>query len=120
MTFTYAKPTFVLVDKNVACKAPVGTLLPVSIQVERDRDSYYTWLYNTPAIDALGSVTVALRLATVTGQYHYVRVPMPFPAGWHGWPIAVQFDVTEDQMDGIVGDPVDVLLCPKLWKTSVG
>ena len=120
MSFSYVKPTFVLVDKSVACKAPIGTPLPTQIQVERDRDGYYTWLYTDPQIDALGSVTVALRLGTTSGQFHYVRVPMQFPVGWGGWPATIEFNVTEDQIDDLATDPTGVLLCPKLWKTSSG
>ena len=88
--------------------------------MERDRDGYYTWLYTDPQIDALGSVTVALRLGTTSGQFHYVRVPMQFPVPWGGWPNTIQFNVTEDQIDDLATDPTGVLLCPKLWRTSSG
>jgi hypothetical protein len=120
MSFASAKPTFVLFPKSVACKAPVGTPLAAQIQIERDRDAYYTWLYRTPEIDALGGVTVALRIGTSTGLFHYIRVPMDFPVAWGGFPSRVQFDVTEDALDELAGEPPDVLLCPKLWKTTFG
>ncbi len=120
LSFSYVKPTFVLLDKKVECKAPIGTPLPTQINVERDRDGYYTWLYSDPSIEALGGVTVALRLRTSTGLFHYVRVPMPFPEPWGGWPGTIQFNVTEDQIDELATEPAGVLLCPKLWKTTVG
>jgi hypothetical protein len=28
--------------------------------------------------------------------------------------------VTEDMVDGLAGNPVNTLLCPKLWQTSAG
>ena len=39
-----------------------------------------------------------MRLKTPTHQYHYVRLPVPFPVRWEGWPSSIQFNVTEDMV----------------------
>jgi hypothetical protein len=39
---------------------------------------------------------------------------------WEGWPSSIQFNVTEDMVDGLAGEATDTLLCPKLWETSAG
>ena len=67
-----------------------------------------------------GSQQFTLRLRTPTHQYHYVRVPIPFPMPWTGWPQSVQLNVTEEMVDALAADPVDTLLCPKMWRTSAG
>jgi hypothetical protein len=119
-SFLYVQPSFVLFDKSQAvCNKPLPAQLPINAVVENDQNSYYVWLYADPAA-ALGSQQLALRLRTPTHQYHYVRVPIPFPMPWNGWAQSIQFNVTEEMVDGIAGDPVDTLLCPKLWKTSAG
>jgi hypothetical protein len=119
-SFLYVHPTFVLFSKNTQCNQPVGDPLSAQTVVENDEDAYYIWLYSNPQIDALGSVTLALQLATSTGEYHYVRVKLPFPRPWLGWPENVQLNVPEDWIDVLAGQPVDTLLCPKLFETSVG
>jgi len=119
-SFLYVQPTFVLFDKSqTACNKPVPTALSAQIVVENDQDGFYTWLYADPSA-ALGSQQLALRLRTPTHQYHYVRVPMPFPMPWGGWPSSIRFDVTQDMVDSLAGDPTNTLLCPKLWRTSAG
>jgi hypothetical protein len=119
-SFLYVAPTFVLFDKSqVACNKPLPAQLPANAVVENDQNSYYVWLYSDPTASP-GSQQLALRLRTPTHQYHYVRVPIPFPVPWTGWPQSIQFNVTEDMVDALAGDPVDTLLCPKLWKTSAG
>jgi hypothetical protein len=119
-SFLYVQPTFVLFDKSqVTCDKPLPQPLPAQAVVENDQDGYYTWLYADPSA-AAGSQQLALRLRTPTHQYHYVRVPIPFPIPWSGWPQSIQFNVTEDMLDSLAGDPVGALLCPKLWKTSAG
>jgi hypothetical protein len=117
--FFYAKPTYVLFDKSVTCNGPVGTPLTPHISVENDPDAYYVSLYSDPSLEARGSVVVALRLRTPTGLYHYVRVPIQFPAHWSGWPASVGFPVTEDNLDDLTTDKTDTLLCPKIWGTGV-
>jgi hypothetical protein len=119
-SFLYVQPTFVLFDKSQAtCGKPVPQALPTQIVVENDQDGYYTWLYADPSA-APGSQQLALRLRTPTHQHHYVRVPIPFPVLLRGWPESIQFNVTEEMVDSLAGDPVDTLLCPKLWRTSAG
>jgi hypothetical protein len=119
-SFLYVQPTFVLFDKaQVACNKPLPQPLPTQITVENDQDGYYAWLYADPS-GATGPLQLALRLRTPTHQYHYVRVPLAFPVPWAGWPLSIQFNVTEDMVDGLAGDPVNTLLCPKLWRTSAG
>jgi hypothetical protein len=119
-SFLYIQPTFVLFDKSqVACNKPLPQPLPTNVSVENDQDGYYTWLYSDPSAPA-GSQQLALRLRTPTHQYHYVRIPIPFPVPWTGWPMSIQFNVTEEMVDALAGDSVDTLLCPKLWRTSAG
>jgi hypothetical protein len=119
-SFLYVAPTFVLFEKNAAiCNKPVGDPVPFRGEVENDQDAYYASLYSDPALAARGPLQLALRLRTPTHQYHYVRVPIPFPMPWGGWPSNVQFDVTQDEIDGLASQPVDTLLCLHLWETKV-
>jgi len=119
-SFLYVTPTFVLFDKSqTACNKPIPALLAANATVENDQDSYYVWLYPDPSA-APGSQQLALRLRTPTHQYHYVRVPIQFPIPWTGWPTSITLNVTEDMVDGIASEPVDTLLCPKMWRTSAG
>lgn len=119
-SFLYVQPTFVLFDKSLAvCNKPIPAQLSAQITVENDQDAYYAWLYHDPST-GWAPQQLALRLRTPTHQYHYVRVPVPFPLPWIGWPQSIQFNVTEEMVDSLAGDPVDTLLCPKLWKTSAG
>ncbi|MBV9719139.1 MAG: hypothetical protein JOZ77_07450 [Candidatus Eremiobacteraeota bacterium] len=118
-SFLYVAPTFVLFAKSDAiCNKPVPQVQPTNVSVENDQDGYYAWLYADPAPG--GPEQLALRLRTPTHQYHYVRIPVPFPLPWTGWPQSIQFNVTEAMVDDLAGDPVDTLLCPKLWRTSAG
>jgi hypothetical protein len=119
-SFLYVNPTFVLFDKSaVACNKPIPQPLPTDAAVENDQDAYYVWLYaGAPA--GPGSQQLALRLRTPTHQYHYVRLPIPYPIPWSGWPTAVTLNVTEDMVDGLATEPVNTLLCPKMWRTSAG
>jgi hypothetical protein len=119
-SFLYVQPTFVLFDKTQAvCNKPIPPQLPEQITVENDQDAYYAWLYHDPSTGSSPQM-LALRLRTPTHQYHYVRVPIPFPMPWAGWPGSIQFNVTQDMVDSLAGNPVDTLLCPKLWETSAG
>lgn len=119
-SFLYVQPTFVLFDKRaVACNKPIADPLSSHIVVENDQDAYYAWFYTEPANAAIPQ-QLALRLRTPTHQYHYVRIPIPFPIPWGGWPASIQFNVTQEMVDGLAGDPVNTLLCPKLWRTSAG
>jgi hypothetical protein len=119
-SFLYVQPTFVLFDKRaVACNKPLPDPLVSHIVVENDQDAYYAWFYSEPANAGIPQ-QLALRLRTPTHQYHYVRIPIPFPMPWSGWPSSIQFNVTQEMVDALAGDPVNTLLCPKLWRTSAG
>lgn len=119
-SFLYVQPTFVLFDKNqVACDKPLPQPLTTNVAVENDQDGYYVTLYADPSA-ALGSQQLALRLRTPTHQYHYVRLPISFPMPRSGWPTGVTLNVTEEMIAGVAGDPVNTLLCPKMWRTSAG
>ena len=119
-SFLYVAPTFVMLDKDLPCKGPIDEPLPSHIVVENDQDAYYVWMYSDPSIDQRGRVQIALRLATVTGEYHYIRIKVPFPEPWTGFPSVIQFNVEEQDLDSMAGEPTDVLLCPKLFRTSAG
>ncbi len=119
-SFLYVQPTFVLFDKSQStCGKPIPPAMTTNVAVENDQDGYYASLYADPSA-APGSQQLALRLRTPTHQYHYVRVPIAFPMPPSGWPTSVTLDVTEDMIDGLAGDPVNTLLCPKMWRTSAG
>lgn len=119
-SFLYVKPTFVVFDKSAAiCNKPIPDPLPSNVVVQNDQDAFYAMLF--PASLPGGTVPLlAMRLKTPTHQYHYVRIPIPIPTHWGGWPPSIQFPVTQDMVDGLASDPVDTLLCPKLWETSSG
>jgi len=114
------QPTFVLFDKRaVACGKPIAQPLNSHIVVENDQDAYYAWFYND--VENAGvPQQLALRLRTPTHQFHYVRIPVAFPIPWGGWPSSIQFNVTQEMVDSLAGEPVDTLLCPRLWRTSAG
>ncbi|HTU83461.1 MAG TPA: hypothetical protein VMF61_15135 [Candidatus Acidoferrales bacterium] len=116
-SFLYVHPTFVLLDKSVACNKPVGDTLPSDIQVENDPDAYFAWMYDDPPDNE--TAQIALQLRTPTHQYHYVRVPVPYPPPPSRWPSEVGFDVTQDEIDSLASQPVDTLLCLHLWETKV-
>ena len=119
-SFLYVAPAFVLLDKATsACNKPIGTLVPFDVAVENDQDAYYATLTGDPSLASRGPLQLVLRLRTPTHQYHYVRVPIPFPMAWGGWPSNVQFDVSQDMIDALASQPVDTLLCLKLWETKV-
>jgi hypothetical protein len=118
-SFLYVQPTFVLFDKSaVDCGKPIPQPLQSDISVENDQDAYYATFTSVSASSA--PQLLALRLRTPTHQYHYVRLPIPFPVAWSGWPSAVTLNVTEEMVDGLASEPVATLLCPKMWRTSAG
>ena len=119
-SFLYVTPTFVLFDKSqAACNKPLPAPLPTNAVVENDEDAYYVWLYPDAGASP-GSQQLVLRLRTPTHQSHYVRIPIPFPVPWTGWPTSVTLNITEEMVDGLATEPVDTLLCPKMWRTSAG
>lgn len=148
LSFLYVKPTFAFFAGGLACNQPVGTPLAVRSTAEYDQGAYHVSLYSDflrdqpsgavagsggltassgpaagvspePAGSRAPSVVVTLRLRTPTGLAHYVRVPIAFPVPWTGWPSHVQFNITEEMIDGLATDKTDTLLCPKLWETRV-
>lgn len=120
-TMLYANPTFVFFDKSaVACGKPIAAPLPTHVDVENDQDSYYAWLYNDDQTRRPDTELLALRLQTPTHQHHYVRIPLPFPAPLTRWPGSIHFDISEDMIDELATEPIDTLLCPKMWRTSAG
>lgn len=119
VSFLYAKPAVVLFGKSAACDKEVDDPLPADIRIENDRDSYYVSITADPGVQSRIGV-IALSLQTATGENHYIRIPLKFEAPAAQWPSTVQFNVTDDVMDSIAGKPVDTLLCPKMYKTSVG
>jgi hypothetical protein len=118
-SFVYLKPTFVLFENTLTCNQPVTTPLAVRNIVEYDQGSYHIWLYSDPEILAKAPLVAALRLQTPTSTAHYIRVKIPFPSEWNGWPNVFQLNITEDMIDVLATDKVDVLLCPKIWETSI-
>ena len=119
-SFLYAQPTFVVLDKSTAiCNKPIGALLPVPIVTENDQTAFYVWLPTSTPTVAPDSRTIALRLRTATGEFHYIRLPTKYPTPWYGWPDTVTFNVSSDALDAWAGKPVNTLLCPHLLMTSV-
>ena len=122
-SFQYVRPTFVLFDGAQQCDKPVGTPLPSQIAVQNERDAYYVQMRFTPPASSQSPPpqdVVALRLRTPTGLHHYIRVKLPFPPPWGGWPGTITFDVRDDELASLATEPAEVLLCPKLWSTSAG
>lgn len=118
----YANPTFVMFDKSAAtCGKPIPAPLTTShVTVENDGDSYYASLFNDDPSRAPDSEMLALRLQTSTHQHHYIRLSFPYPQPRYTWPTVILLNVSGDMMDALATDPVDTLLCPKMWRTSVG
>ena len=120
-SFLYVKPTFVLFDKSAAaCNKPIPAPQPAHVDVENDQDAYYASLYNDDSSRAPGSMQLALRLQTPTHQYHYVRLPVPFPMPPTQWPSSIGLNVSEDMVDELATEPTNTLLCPRMWQTSAG
>lgn len=117
-SFTYSKPTFVLLDPSVKCNGPVGDPLPGNIVTENERDAYYSAIYYDPDMVAK-KPTLALRLRTNTGIEHYIRLRIPFMYEWGGFAGDAQLNVTEDMLDDVATEKPDVLLCPPMWQSRV-
>ncbi|HET9029281.1 MAG TPA: hypothetical protein VFN49_03820 [Candidatus Aquilonibacter sp.] len=118
--FLYEEPTFVLLDKSIACNQQVDGTLDADLRTEYDPGSYHLWLYPAPQILARGAVTVAFKLTSTTGEDQFVRLKFPYPAPWHGWPYTLQFNLPENMLDSLATEPKNVLLCPKIYETSGG
>ncbi len=120
MSFVYVKPTFVLFDKSVACKSPIGDPLPAKMRTEYDQNGYYVWIYPDASLEEHQPVILALRLRGSTGLYHYLKIPRFRVVSAAGWPEVVQLDVSEDNIDADATQPTDVLLCPSFRSTTAG
>jgi hypothetical protein len=99
-SFLYLSPTYVLFDKTTQCDKPVPDPIP--------------------SLAPHAPMVMALQLQTPTGDNHYIRIKVPFPIPWDGGPEQIQFNVTDNEIDWLSGQPTGVLLCPKLFKTSAG
>lgn len=119
-SFMYLQPTYVFFDKSTECNKPVGDPIPVHEVIENDQTSFYVWLYADAQTYARAPLVVAMQLQTATGEDHYIRLKIPFPAPWQGFPIDYRFSITEDTADAIATQPTGVLLCPKIYMTSGG
>ena len=117
-SFASYNPTFVLLDKSVACDKPVGDVIPVESRVESAADAYYEELYPTAENIARGD-QLALQVAAPTGEYHYVRTKVPLRP-WEGWPYSIEFNLPDGIFDLLAEKPTGVLNCIKLTRTSAG
>jgi hypothetical protein len=117
----YLKPQVVLFDRTTTCNKPVvGDPIQVAAQTEYDQDGYYSWLNATRDLIARAPLVAAFQIATPTGEFHYIRLKLPFPLPWRGWPQVYQFNVGDNLIDWVSGQPTDTLLCPKIYETSAG
>jgi hypothetical protein len=119
-SFLYLQPQYILLDKNTQCNQPVGDPIPIKTTIENDQDSFYIWMYPDASHFQRGQEMVTLQLQTPTGESHYIRLKIPFPEPWGGFPNTIQFNVTDDEVDWLAGQPTGVLLCPRLFRTSAG
>jgi hypothetical protein len=117
-SFLSAQPTFVLLDARTKCNQPVSTTIPGDIHVEYDPDSFFVTMFNTGA--PRDSQLLALQIQTATGDDQYVSLKTTFPFPWQGWPVTYEFNLKDDMFDALATMPKNVLLCPKLYKTSSG
>lgn len=119
-SFLYLNPQYVLFPPNTPCNKPVPNTIPIKVTEENDEDSFYIWMYPDASNYERGQQMIALQLQTPTGDDHYIRLKIPFPIPWGGFPTSIQFNVSEDEVDWLSGQPTGVLLCPKLFRTSAG
>lgn len=117
MAFSYSQPEFVSVDRGALCNKPIPNVTPLRGAIDNEQDAYYAQLYRENA--AVGSQILVLKLRTPTSEYHYVRVPLPFPEPPNTWPSFYTMNFPEDYIDTLATEPIDTLLCPHLLKTSV-
>ncbi len=118
--FLYEQPTFVLLDKSIDCGKPVDSTLDANIESEYDPGSFHLWLYPTADIMRRGSVTLAFKVTSSTGDDQFVRLKFPYPRPWTGWPYTIQFNLPEGVMDELATEQKGILLCPKIYETSGG
>lgn len=116
----YLEPTIVLFGRGLACNAPVTKPIGERVDLELGSGAYYTAIYSNAAMADPKSRVVAVRLTDTGGGYHYVRIPTIFPQAANDWPTYERFNLSMDIADLTAGKPEDTLLCPRLYKTSVG
>jgi hypothetical protein len=119
-SFLYLQPTYVVLDKGIQCGQPVPDPIPVKVRLENDEDSFYVWIDQPKELYDRGGAQIALQMQTPTGEAHFIRLKIPYPATWGGFPDNIQFNATVDEADWLSGQPTGVLLCPKLFRTSAG
>lgn len=113
-SFLSADPQFALLPKNTPCATPISDPPPAKFRLENDGSSFYVWMNLNDIHDSL----LALQVETATGEYHYVRL-RPKLDTWTGFPSTVEIDLSEDTLDWLAGQPVDTLLCPHMYWSSV-
>jgi hypothetical protein len=114
-SFLSADPQFVLLPKDTACASKVEDPPAANLRLENDGSSFYIWMDLTEARNSL----LALQVGTPTGENHYIRTRVPIDP-WGGFPETVQFNLSEDAIDWLAGQPIDTLLCPHAYWSSVG
>ncbi len=120
-SFSEMNPTYVLIGKDVKCDGPIGDLIQANATIEDDQDAYYVSMLPSPDIDSRGPFQVALQIDTTTGEGHlYIRLKIPFPQPWRGWPQTYEFDIPDALFDEAATRPIDTFWCPKMTRTSAG
>ncbi|MDE2483542.1 MAG: hypothetical protein KGN02_15305 [bacterium] len=115
-SFAYANPTVVAFDKGQACNTPVGDPLPVKTVVENDQDAFYVWMYPDPSLAGHTPVVAAVQIGAADGDDTYIRLKVPFPVPWHGFPDTWQFNVSENVIDMLSQQKTETLLCPRMYE----
>ncbi len=118
--FSYTNPTVAIFDKSQKCNAPVGDPLPLKTAVEYDQNSFYVWMYPDASLIPHAPVVVSVQIGAADGDSHFVRLKVPFPEPWHGFPDTWQFNITDNVIDGLATQKTETLLCPRLYETRVG
>jgi len=111
------KPTLVAFPTGLACDAAAPPVLPIDVNVTYDGGAYYLSMLDDRALTTDQPV-LALSLHTPSGRPHYVRLPATLATRGHGI-VSITMNVTDDMVDGMATEPQNVLLCPKIWETSV-
>ncbi len=119
-SFSYANPTVALFDKSQACNTPVGDPLPLKTVVENDQNAFYVWMYPDASLAPHAPVVVTVQLTAADGENHYVRLKVPFPTPWRGFPETWEFNISENTIDGLSQEKTGTLLCPRIYETSAG
>ncbi|HEY8298671.1 MAG TPA: hypothetical protein VIG32_11690 [Candidatus Baltobacteraceae bacterium] len=115
-----AHPTVVLFPKNTACNKSVGDPLSEPVDNEISPGAYYAAVNSAIGIHERGSRIIAVRLTDSSGGFHYIRVRIDFPNYTNGWPTFTHFNVSTDLIEYAADKPEDTLLCPPMYRTSVG